>query len=730
MEVVEVIAVTPFSNIELGKRKSLSIQTFNKQDIEEIGGSSIAGFLERRAGSVSINSAQNNPLQPDVRLRGFTASPLLGISQGIVVYQNGIRVNETFGDTVNWDLLPISTVENVDLVAGSSPLLGLNALGGAIAITTKTGFSAREATADLQYGSFNARKINITKGGNSDDRWGYFLAFDGMEESGWRNFSPSQALNLYGALSWRSKHSNFDLYVNRGNTNLHGNGASPEALLEQSRKQVFTHPDITENEMNTSSLKVSHGFSEITQLNLSAFYRNTNTQSFNGDGSEFDDCEPPLSEFLCHETGDLINDHLGNPVSDNFDAINNQSQRTQKSWGGTLQLQHKQSWLGAEHNFIVGADYLIGKTEFISTVEFAELTANRSTTKSGLFDSEGFTNLDTANRLAALYFTDTILLTPKLGINLSTRFNSAHIKTKDQSGQRPELDGNHSYQRQNSGLGITYQLHDAATFSLGIHQASRAPTPVELACSHPHAPCNLPNTFLADPPLNDVVSLNYEIGVGGQLKHLYHWHIGIFRTAIQNDILFQSSGGVLSNQGFFTNAADTQRLGLEINLAGTFDHWSWFTNYSYLRATFEDDFISSSPNHPLAKNGVTPVTAGNRIPTIPDHNLKLGASYNFSERFDGNFDILINSGQFLRGDEANLEAKTDSYMLANMTFNYRLSDHLRFTLQIRNLFDKDYETFGLFGEASEVLGDLDDDDTRFLSPATPRTIFLKLRFGW
>lgn len=49
---------------------------------------------------VVANPAQNNPWQPDIAFRGFTASPLMGAPQGLSVFLDGVRVNEAFGDTV------------------------------------------------------------------------------------------------------------------------------------------------------------------------------------------------------------------------------------------------------------------------------------------------------------------------------------------------------------------------------------------------------------------------------------------------------------------------------------------------------------------------------------------------------------------------------------------------------------------------------------------------------
>ena len=413
LEEIKVLGITPLSSAISSDKSSHAIQIFNAQDIAKTVGYSIAQLLEQQAGSITSNAAQNNPLQPDIRLRGFTASPLLGVSQGVVVYQNGVRINETFGDTVNWDLLPISTVESVGVVAGSNPVLGLNALGGAITLKTKDGFSAPQRTMTLEYGSFETHALNITSGGNNDS-WGYFITIDGMEEEGWRDFSNSQALNAYAALSWRDKSSELDVYLNRGDTTLRGNGSVPEVLLNNARHEVFTHPDITKNNMSMATLSFKHWFMIDTQLNMSLFYRDNVSDSFNGDASEFDQCHPPFDFFLCGDEGNPIKDDRGNLVADNFNAINNRSKRAQKTWGSTIQLYTNQELLGVAHHIIIGTDFLVGQTRFKSSVEFAELTESRSTTTSDFFDAEGFTDLRTENQLGGLFFTDTIKLMPRL----------------------------------------------------------------------------------------------------------------------------------------------------------------------------------------------------------------------------------------------------------------------------------------------------------------------------
>ena len=111
-------------------------RSFSAADLARDGrlvGGGLTETLERTSASVTRNDTGGNPFQPDVQIRGFTASPLLGTPQGIAVYQNGVRINEAFGDTVQWDLIPDIAVRDLDVI-GSNPLFGLNAIGGAIAL--------------------------------------------------------------------------------------------------------------------------------------------------------------------------------------------------------------------------------------------------------------------------------------------------------------------------------------------------------------------------------------------------------------------------------------------------------------------------------------------------------------------------------------------------------------------------------------------------------------------
>ncbi|MEE8267944.1 MAG: TonB-dependent receptor, partial [Gemmatimonadales bacterium] len=262
----------------------------------------------------------------------------------------------------------------------------------------------------------------------------------------------------------------------------------------------------------------------------------------------------------------------------------------------------------------------------------------------------------------------------------------------------------------------------------GYSESNRAPSPVELTCADPDDPCRLPNAFLSDPPLEQVVAKSWEAGVRGSATSI-DWHLGLFRTTNEDDIIFISAGA-LTNEGFFDNVGDTRREGVELNLNGRLldQRLDWFVNYTYLDAMFREDFVVASPNNPAAVDGEIPVESGDRLPGIPEELLKAGATIAVTPELSLSVGLTYSSDQYFRGDEGNLVEPVSSYTVVNLHGEYRFNEHASVFVKVDNLFDEEYETFGLFGEADEVLGD-EFDDPRFLSPAAERAGWIGVRLA-
>ena len=737
----QVVIVAPYGTREIDRGRVPSfVQIAAADAIERAQSLDLTDFLNRNFASVNINHAQNNPLQPDFNFRGFTASPLLGLPQGLAVYQNGVRVNEPFGDTVSWDLFPLSAVQGVQLLAGSNPVFGLNSLGGALSMQMKDGFTFDGTAAEGYGGSFTRRGVTVEHGGNRGGL-GYYANIDYFEENGWRDYSDSDALRLFGSMSMQGERSRIDVSAAFAESELRGNGTAPAELLMIDRSQVFTHPDITENTLGQLIVEGSFDVSEGFRVAGNAYYRAIDTDSFNGDGTIFEECAFQEGEFLVEEdfvdlNGDgecsadmddgitLVRDPEGDPIDAEFegselDAINNYGRRRQESLGASLQVAFSSDLGGGRRNDLtMGMAFSDGPTSFDSVVEVASLLENRATSRSGIFAEEFRTQVDSTLSTWSLYFVDTYDVTERVSITASGRYDDTRVRLADRSGQSPELDGNHQFSRFNPALGISLRLSPAAIVYANVAQSARAPTPVELACASEDAPCNLPNAFLADPPLDEVVANSVEVGASGTLGDGVRWHAGAFHIVNDDDILFQTTGGAQANVGFFENVGDTRRAGLELGLAQPTGRLQWSASYSFISATFEDAFNINSPNHPAAAGDAElQVRAGADIPGIPRHQLNAALDFEYNDRLSLGIDASFRSGVHLRGDEVNLLPKTASYTVFNLRGEFRVSDALRLFARIENLFDTEYETFGLLGEPDEVFPQF--GDPRFFGAGPP-----------
>ena len=82
----------------------------------------------------------------------------------------------------------------------SNPVYGLNALGGALSIEMKNGFTYQGADAELRGGSFGRRAAMVQAGGQAGNLSGYLTA-DAINDNGWRDYSPSRLRRIYADLA-------------------------------------------------------------------------------------------------------------------------------------------------------------------------------------------------------------------------------------------------------------------------------------------------------------------------------------------------------------------------------------------------------------------------------------------------------------------------------------------------------------------------------------------------
>src|SRR5216117_1742682 len=231
---VEVIGITPLPGFGVpAAQVPANVQAVTGAEIMRQHPLSLPEFMSQRLSGVNVNENQGNPFQPDLTYRGFAASPLLGTPQGISVYQDGVRINEPFGDTVNWDSIPTAAISTINLMPGSNPLFGLNTLGGALSIQTKNGRDNPGTVVQAIYGSHVRRAVEFEHGGAKATGFNWYVGGNLFGDDGWRDDSPSDVRQLFGKIGWQQAKTALAFTAAYANNSLTGNGLQEQRFIDR-----------------------------------------------------------------------------------------------------------------------------------------------------------------------------------------------------------------------------------------------------------------------------------------------------------------------------------------------------------------------------------------------------------------------------------------------------------------------------------------------------------------
>jgi outer membrane receptor protein involved in Fe transport len=740
---VEIVGTTPLPGIGLPLDKvPANVQTVKGKALEEQRSLTIADYMAQNMTGVNVNETQNNPFQPNVNFRGFTASPLLGTPQGLSVYQDGVRINEPFGDVVSWDLIPVNALANMSLMPGSNPLFGLNTLGGAISLQTKRGYTHRGGAVELSGGSWGRHNGQAEYGGVAANGVDYFIAGNYFDEDGWRDASPSKVRQMFGQLGWRNASTDLSVSLALADNDLIGNGlVQKEFLRAQGWDAINTKPDQTANKLAFINFNGSHWLSDATMLSGNAYYRNARTRTLNGDVN--DDIDPDDAGF------DLSNCVAGADEDDaevSCSGALNRSKSRRVSYGFSGQVNFNQDWLGHNNLFIAGLGYDHSRTDFQQSTEFGTISGSRGVNGISVFGDEGEVDLRGVNRTWSLFATDTFSFNDVYHLTLSGRYNYTRVENSDQlipNASNPEsLTGNHRFRRFNPAIGLAITPSKSLSFYASYNEGNRAPTAIELGCANPAQPCKLPNAMAGDPPLEMVVSKTFEGGVRGKLTNEVGYSASLYRTENTDDIQFIAANS--SGAGYFDNVGKTRRQGVDFGVNGETGKFRWYAGYSYIKATYQSAFSIANEVNSSAldtdgdgEEDTILVKKGDKIPGIPRHQLKLRGEWQALPQWSIGTNILVFSSQYSHGNENNEHqgagGKVGGYTVVNLDSRYRLGNTgWQVFAKVNNVFDKKYHTGGMLGEtfftANGTFMGGDDEFSALVAPGAPRAAWIGVRY--
>lgn len=756
---VVVVGITPLPGLGVpASQVPLNTQSAQADDFQNNHGQSVTDLLQDNFQGVSISQAQGNPWQANLFFHGFTLSPLLGSPAGISVYVDGVRQNEPFSETMNWESVPDFAINDLTLIPSSNPTYGFNTLGAALVMTTKSGFTNPGGSFSVSGGSWGRVQTDADFGVHNG-KFGFYGGIGSDYETGWRDFSASRVQQVFLRGDWRPDEAT-DIALTW--TGVHARLAGTQTLpVEWSAapKIAYTWPDHFINNLSQFNLRGSRQIDPAWSLQANVYLRLSQSRSFNSNTNDYDDYDEaedgPLGYAI---TGPFDPDSVGryfyagvtppydpnDPAAtiNNVVASNVLGNVATRGYGGSVQIVNQGTLAGFHNQFTVGASLDAGTNRFIQFGQpafFPPDAALRGDTIGLLpFDEDLETWAATSTRDVGAWFVDVLALADSVHVTGGARYDHSVVGVNDLTGTAPAINGRNSFHRINPTLGVTWAITPKLGTYLNYDVGMRTPTPIELECADPGAPCSLPNDFAGDPPLKPVVAHTFSAGLRGKSAagHL-HWNVSPYYSRASNDILTIFTGG--SSQGYFANVPRTVRKGVDFGLGGELRRLDWQANLSYVDATYGAPFDELSEDNSSANgDGVIQVRPGDRLPGIPRWIFNLAAEFRITSRWSFGGNVRAYSSQYATGDENNQDrhGPVPGYGLVDLDLNWQATRKLSLFAKVQNAFDRRYF---VSGQLSDNVFDTPDrlvdttgpgTPTLFVMPGAPRGWFVGLNYDF
>ena len=355
--------------------------------------------------------------------------------QGMSVFQDGVRINEPFGDVVNWDLLPAVGDFQHAVDSRLGPAFGLNTLGGALAIYTKSGARIRAARSSFPAGRSAAARWSSSTGTTASVPTRSSPATLPTKTGG-PSTTPAACGSSSARSASRTSDDDLDVSLTVADNVLNGAQTLPQSFLDKPR-EPYTYPDTNENRLAFVTAKGSRLLRDDQLIDSNVYYRSYRNSNLSSNVDEnFGETDP--------DTGVVHADP----------ATNDRATIDAESYGVALQWTTRGKLGGFAHQLAVGAGGNWGRTRFTQSSQPATFTNDRGTIGAGPYVQT--TDVDLHNADAGIYASDTINLAQAWVLTLAGRFNHARVEIADRTGEDAGLNGTHTFSRFNPAIGVNF----------------------------------------------------------------------------------------------------------------------------------------------------------------------------------------------------------------------------------------------------------------------------------
>jgi len=646
---------------------SLNTTILTKEVLESSPDQTIDQVLKNVPG-VFLNDVpyyQKDPTGQSINVRG------LGYGRTLVLI-DGLPANDAFYGTVQWNLVPMSSIESVEFVRGGvSSLYGNYGMGGVININTKTPKnSSQEVSAS--YGSFGTGNVAASKDLIVSDAMQMRFSADYFSSEGFQNYatiSPGSPSNIKNGMGTDTvKNSNVRLQ------NYFKPTQDTNAFL---RMGYSTMADLSNNYAIAPNLiqtaDVAAG--STTQLDVdkkaqvNVYYQNTNFYKQTANNLTAAPYKP------------YINANYTDPYS---------------TVGASAQYTHDLKAAGID--------------QYILAVDARNISASNQTNNlasTGAVNSVNYAQ-GQQNFYGLLGQLKSKASTLPLEATLGARVDAWNSQTPSyytaNSGSAPTYLAvpNKSKTQLSPSLGFLYKATEDWDLRSAAYQAFHAPSMNNTLRSYGNS---VSGYSLANPNLTPETMTGYEVGTD------YRWKSGFaqltaFNNYIQNAItsykitnanaafatsLCTAAGisgcgistGGYTNVSYYTNQQNLLSQGLELQYHHDINpHWGVDGGYSYTKTTLTWSATSDPINTQVGGVPKNMATAGLTYYPVPQ------ASLTTTVRYVGNSWMATGS------------LPVPAYAVVGLKANYQVTPQAAVFASVVNLFNRQYVTFNIASQAS------------------------------
>ena len=689
--ILPTVTVTATRTMEDIAKTPSSVSVVTAKDIEAKRVDTVADALQLLPG-VYKSQVGNGGLQ----IRGFG-------STNILVLLNGVPMNNTFNNGVDWEAIPVHTIDRIELVRGaSSSLYGGRGVAGVISIQTKQ-VAPKESVQDIHWHGqighsshgtwnnelgFDARVSDrVSVGISAEQRRtggfpGFFIVGGAYElEAGDKTITPdapipqtkdgdyllgsrgdkafnNKNLSAYATVKLRDKESLTYSYLYTNNTYVYKN---PMSTITEKGKPVFAGI-VKVNDNEGVELKTYRylGYDGLREYHSHGLQYKNDANKIQASFSVLDRKKDGFSSPANPTTSDY-----SGPGDDSFYP------------GKTINFDAQKIWehIG-KHTVVAGLNW---KQESFDQkrrdlTNWRDHSSHDSTTyPDGVYEvNKG------ATRNAALFLQDTYRPNDDWAVYTGLRVD----RFKKFDGQHTTFDtgtkeyktvhhGEGNYTEWSPKIGVEHYVTD----SLNVYASyghSFNPPPLSQVYRHS-------GTVKANPELNPEKSDTFEIGLKKAWDTKTTLGITGFYVRTKDKVkLVTYYKNKKVDYKMYSNVDSETRRGVELELRHQLSpKWSVFGNYTWQTGRVNHNAIPQTNAKAYEETNFD----------IPKHIIHAGVEYT-SSKWNALFDTQYISRRQSVDEVTGQYGSFDSYVISNLSVNYKLSKETTIQFGVQNVFDR------------------------------------------